>query len=167
MPWIALGVVLQGVYLLTSIGLNITKRTEFYPMATGLAAVTSVGANLALVPGYGVTGRPSPTRCPTPCWRRRRRSSPHRVYPVGYEWGRMARLAAAGFAGYATAVLLVPITWPAVPALLARVARGRLGLRRVARADGISDRVRAPPSRCSSGHWPRKSADRPRTAGGG
>ena len=56
MPWIAVGVVLQGVYLLTSIGLNITKRTEFYPVATGLAAATSIGAGLALVPGYGVQG---------------------------------------------------------------------------------------------------------------
>ena len=44
------------MYLLTSIGLNITKRTEFYPIATGLAAVTSVGVNLALVPRYGATG---------------------------------------------------------------------------------------------------------------
>ena len=53
MPWIAVGVVLQGVYLLTSIGLNITKRTEFYPVATGLAAATSIGVNLALVPSTG------------------------------------------------------------------------------------------------------------------
>ena len=32
--WTAIGVFLQGVYLLTSIGLNITKRTQYYPVAT-------------------------------------------------------------------------------------------------------------------------------------
>ena len=31
-PLIAVGIALQGVYLLTSIGLNLTSRTEFYPV---------------------------------------------------------------------------------------------------------------------------------------
>jgi len=44
-----------------------------------------------------------------------------RVYPVDYEWRRMAQLAAAGLCGYAVAVLVVPGTWANVPALLARV----------------------------------------------
>ena len=37
-PWIGLGVVFNGVYLLTSIGLNITKSTNYYPVATAIAA---------------------------------------------------------------------------------------------------------------------------------
>ena len=37
-PWIGLGVLFQGVYLLTSIGLNITKQTRYYPVATIAAA---------------------------------------------------------------------------------------------------------------------------------
>lgn len=122
MPWIAVGVVLQGVYLLTSIGLNITKRTEFYPMATGLAAATSIGMNLALVPRFGVTGAAVATALSYAVLATASAVFAHRVYPVGYEWGRMARIGAAGLAGYGVAVLLVPDTWPAVPALLARVA---------------------------------------------
>ncbi len=55
-PWIAAGVVFQGIYLLTSIGLNITKQTKYYPIATGAAAVASVGANLVLIPRFGVMG---------------------------------------------------------------------------------------------------------------
>ena len=55
-PWIGLGVALQGTYLLTSIGLNITKRTEYYPVATGIAAATSVAMNLALIPRFGIVG---------------------------------------------------------------------------------------------------------------
>ena len=30
------GVFFQGVYLLTSIGLNITKRTQYYPVSTAI-----------------------------------------------------------------------------------------------------------------------------------
>ena len=51
--WTAIGVFLQGVYLLTSIGLNITKRTQYYPVATMTAAATNVGLNFLLIPRYG------------------------------------------------------------------------------------------------------------------
>jgi len=121
MPWIAAGVALQGVYLLTSIGLNITKRTEFYPIATGLAAVTSVGVNLALVPRYGATGAAIANTLSYAVLAAASAALANRVYPVGYEWGRMARVGAVGLVGYTTAVLLVPATWPAAPALAARV----------------------------------------------
>jgi O-antigen/teichoic acid export membrane protein len=121
MPWIAVGVVLQGIYLLTSIGLNITKRTEFYPVATGLAAATSVGANLALVPRFGVTGAAIANALAYAVLAGVSAAFAARVFPVGYEWGRMARLGAAGLAGYAAAVLLVPGDWPVIPGLLARL----------------------------------------------
>jgi O-antigen/teichoic acid export membrane protein len=55
-PWIGLGVLFQGVYLLTSIGLNITKQTAYYPVATMCAAAASIGTNLLLVPSFGVLG---------------------------------------------------------------------------------------------------------------
>ena len=122
MPWIAVGVVLQGVYLLTSIGLNITKRTEFYPMATGLAAATSIGAGLALVPGYGVQGAAAANALSYAVLATVSAVFAHRVYPVDYEWGRMAQLAAAGLCGYAAAVLVVPGTWAHLPALLVRIS---------------------------------------------
>ena len=47
---------LQGIYQLTSIGLAITKRTRYYPVATGIAAVASVTANVLLIPHFGVLG---------------------------------------------------------------------------------------------------------------
>ena len=46
--WTSIGVFLQGVYLLTSIGLNITKRTQYYPIATIAAAAANVGLNFLL-----------------------------------------------------------------------------------------------------------------------
>ena len=46
-PWITVGVVFQGFYLLTSIGLNITKHTEYYPVATAIGAVVNVDGQRA------------------------------------------------------------------------------------------------------------------------
>src|SRR5262249_16974277 len=54
--WTAIGVFLQGIYLLTSIGLNITKRTQYYPVATIAAAVTNIVLNFLLIPRYGIVG---------------------------------------------------------------------------------------------------------------
>ena len=49
------------------------------------------------------------------CWPAISAALANRVYPVGYEWGRMARVGAVGFVGYATAVLLVPAAGPRCP----------------------------------------------------
>ncbi len=146
-----MGVVLQGVYLLTSIGLNITKRTEFYPMATGLAAATSIGANLALVPGYGAQAPRSPMRSPTRCWRRVSAVFAHRVYPVDYEWGRMARLASADLS--ATLPRSCGARQRGPPCRRCwRVSAWPAGLHRCARRDGLLTAVRAPAPR---GVWAR------------
>jgi O-antigen/teichoic acid export membrane protein len=125
-PWIALAVVLQGVYLLTSIGLNITKRTEFYPVATGAAAASSLALNLLLVPRYGVTGAAAATACSYGVLAGLSAAFANRVYPVGYEWGRMARLGAAGLAAYAVAVVAVSETWPVLAGLVARAVLAAL-----------------------------------------
>ncbi len=119
-PWIAVAVVFQGIYLLTSIGLNIAKRTEFYPVATGAAAVSSIALNLLLVPRFGVTGAAVATACSYGALAALSAMFAHRVYPVGYQWARMARLAGAGLAAYGITVIAVPQDWPEPVALVAR-----------------------------------------------
>ena len=54
--WTAVGVLLQGVYLLTSIGLNITKHTQYYPVSTIAGAACNIGLNLLLIPRFGIVG---------------------------------------------------------------------------------------------------------------
>lgn len=93
--WTAVGVLLQGVYLLTSIGLNITKQTRYYLVATGSAAAVNVTLNLLLIPRYGILGAAWANAA---CYAVQavvayRLSS--RFYPIDYEWGRLARVAAA------------------------------------------------------------------------
>ncbi len=116
-PWIALGVAFQGVYLLTSIGLNITKHTEYYPMATGIAAVTSVAANLLLVPSFGIVGAAWANMLAYAVlafvsWR-----FSQRFFPMAYEWRRLAKIVVAALGGVLVAHFTVPAVGP-VPGVL-------------------------------------------------
>lgn len=102
-PWIALGVLLQGVYLLTSIGLNITKSTRYYPMSTGLAALTSVGANFLLVPAFGIVGAAWAYVLAYGALAGSAYWFSQRVYPIEYERRRLLKIAFAGLAAYVAA----------------------------------------------------------------
>jgi O-antigen/teichoic acid export membrane protein len=113
-PWVGLGVALQGVYLLTSIGLNITKHTEYYPMATGIAAATSVLANLVLVPAFGIIGAAWANAIAygvlaTVSWR-----FSHRFFPMTYEVSRLGRVLAAAVLALVASRMLVPQLKPLV-----------------------------------------------------
>jgi O-antigen/teichoic acid export membrane protein len=119
-PPITIAVTLQGWYLLTSIGLNITKRTQYYPLAAGVAAATNVLANIILIPRFGMMG---------PAWSNVISYAvlagiafalSRRFYPIQYEYGRVVRVVVAGAAAYLAAVLLVPDTRLAVVGLLIR-----------------------------------------------
>ena len=95
-PWIGLGVGLQGIYLLTSIGLNITKRTAYYPVTTGLATVAALGANLMLVPRFGAIGAAWSNVIAYGVLAAAGMALSQRFYPIRYEWARVWRLVAAG-----------------------------------------------------------------------
>ncbi|MFN8058816.1 MAG: polysaccharide biosynthesis C-terminal domain-containing protein [Vicinamibacterales bacterium] len=121
-PWIALGVLLQGVYLLTSIGLNITKNTRYYPVATGLAALTSVSANFLLVPRFGMLGAAWSnalaygTLAGASYW------FSQRVYPIAYERRRLAKIVLAGLVAFGAAEWLVPASLRPIVGVLLRGA---------------------------------------------
>ncbi len=120
-PWIALGVGFHGVYLLTSIGLNITKQTRFYPVATGAAAITSVVANVLLVPRYGSVGAAWSNAAAYGVMASTAFVLSQRVYPIPLEWGRLARIGIAGTIAYVAAWAM-----PAMPPLAGALARGTL-----------------------------------------
>ncbi len=118
-PWIGLGVVFQGVYLLTSVGMNITKSTRLYPVATAIAAATSLTANLVLVPRVGAIGAAWSNALSFATLAAVAMGLAQRVYPMTYEWGRIARLAIAGVGAYLL-TWLIPATLPAWLGLLIR-----------------------------------------------
>jgi len=119
-PWIALGVMFQGIYLVGSIGLVITKRTMRYPVATALAATVSVAANAVLVRRYGVMGAAWANALSYATLAVVTVTFSEQVYPIRYEWGRLLRIVAAGLVGYGLSSWLVPASMPAAAGLILR-----------------------------------------------
>ena len=109
-PWVALGVVMQGTYQVTSVGLAITKRTKYYPIATGVAAVTSVSANLLLIPGFGMLGAAWANALSYSVLLIVATGFSQRFYRIGYEWGRLARIVGAGVIAYLVPIAVVSET---------------------------------------------------------
>jgi O-antigen/teichoic acid export membrane protein len=96
--WTSLGVFFQGVYLLTSIGLNITKRTQYYPIATMTAAGANVALNFVWIPRYGMVGAAWANGAAYALQAALGYMLSQRFYRIEYEWGRLFRVCAAGVA---------------------------------------------------------------------
>lgn len=118
-PLIAFGLAWQGVYLLTSIGLNITSQTRYYPMSTTLAAIVGLGGGVLLMPRYGAIGAAVAfvLSYVTLALVAGRFARQH--YPMAYESGRLARIVAAGILAAAAGSML-----PAMQPLTGLLARG-------------------------------------------
>ncbi len=119
-PWIGMGVLFQGVYLLTSIGLNITKQTAYYPVATLCAAFTSIAANLWLIPRFGAMGAAWANSLAYGVLAVTGMALSQRFYPVAYEWGRIMRVAVAGLGAFLASRLLLPSQMPPLLGFLSR-----------------------------------------------
>jgi O-antigen/teichoic acid export membrane protein len=117
--WTAVGVFFQGVYLLTSIGLNITKKTHYYPASTLAAATTNVGLNLLLIPGFGMMGAAWANAASYAVQAGLAFTFSQRVYPVKYETQRIVILTVAAAAACFAARAL-----PHMPPFVGIVVRG-------------------------------------------
>ena len=100
-PWIALAALLQGVYQLTSAGLSIVKRTNYYLVAFCAAAATSIGGNLLLIPRFGMIGAAWTQTIAYSVLAAVGMAVSQWHYPIRYEWGRLLKLAVAGLVSYA------------------------------------------------------------------
>ena len=117
--WTAVGVFFYGIYLLTSIGLNITKNTQFYPVSTAIGAAVNIGFNLVLIPRYGIIGAAWANGATYAIQAAIAFTLAQRVYPITYERGRVARTLVAAALAYAAAAML-----PAMPPFAGVLARG-------------------------------------------
>jgi O-antigen/teichoic acid export membrane protein len=116
--WTAVGVLLQGVYLLTSIGLNITKQTRYYLVATSAAAAVNIGLNLVLIPRYGILGAAWANAACYGVQAVVAYRLSNRFFPIAHEWGRLGRVVAAALVA-AAAGRMLPDMAP-LPGVLAR-----------------------------------------------
>jgi len=107
--WTAIGVFLQGFYLLTSIGLNITKRTEYYPAATMAAAATNVGLNFLLIPPFGIVGAAWANGAGYAVQAVLGYVFSQRFYPIAYDWPRIAKVCGAAVIASVCGRLLPPL----------------------------------------------------------
>ena len=119
--WTSVGVFLQGVYLLTSVGLNITKRTHYYPASTIVAAAANVGLNYALIPTYGIIGAAWANVAAYGVQAALAFMFSQRFYPVRYEYGRLTRAISASLIAFVAAIAV-----PALPPLAGVLVRGSL-----------------------------------------
>jgi len=117
--WTSLGVLFQGVYLMTSIGLNITKQTKYYPVATAIAAAANIGLNFLLIPHYGIMGAAYANGIAYALQAAIAFFFSQRAYPVEYETGRLVKVGLAAVVAYAVARTL-----PAMAPMAGILARG-------------------------------------------
>jgi O-antigen/teichoic acid export membrane protein len=121
-PWMAVGVVAQAGYQVSALGLNITKQTKYFPIATSIAAAVSIASNLILIPRFGFIGAAWANAISYWVLTLAAGWFAYRVYPIRYEWRRLGLVAASGLASFGTALLVVPSLRNPIAGMLARGA---------------------------------------------
>jgi O-antigen/teichoic acid export membrane protein len=118
-PLIALGIAFQGVYLLTSIGLNLTSRTRYYPVAAFAAAGVGLGSGVILMPRFGAVGAAVAFLLSYITLAATAGVFAQRHYAVHYDGARLIRVLVA-----AVAAMLAGMLLPGMPHLAGFLARG-------------------------------------------
>jgi O-antigen/teichoic acid export membrane protein len=115
-PLIALAYLFHGAFLLTSIGVGIEKRSRYYPIMTAAAVVTNLAINYALIPRFGMLGAAWATVISYAVMAVLGYVFSHRIYPIPFETGRLARVSAAALGAFAVSRLVLPPAVAGLPA---------------------------------------------------
>jgi len=115
-PVVVLAYLLHGAFLLTSIGIGISKDTRYYPLITFAAAITSLVANFALIPRFGMMGAAIATVLSYAVMAALGYIFSARLYPIPFEIGRIVRVSCAALLAFvisrfAPTPLLTAIAW--------------------------------------------------------
>jgi len=94
---LAFGAVAFGGFIVVSIGLGRTKRTQFNWVVTGSAAIVSITLNLLLIPPYGIVGAGIANLCAFTVMFLGITWWSQRVFWVPYQWRRVVTV--VGVAG--------------------------------------------------------------------
>lgn len=105
---IATGVTLYALYMVLLVILGRTGRTEFNFPATAAALVANVGLNLLLVPSLGIVGAGLALVASYVVVLALMYGFTQRLFPVPYEWGRLARVVLVASALVLAGELLMP-----------------------------------------------------------
>ena len=113
-PVVALAYLLHGVFLLTSIGIGISKKARYYPIVTLASAGTNVAGNLLLIPRFGILGAAWATVASYVVMAGLGLLISQRLHPIPFELGRLARVVAPAVVVYAVSLLSPEAFVPAV-----------------------------------------------------
>jgi O-antigen/teichoic acid export membrane protein len=89
-PLLAFAVTALGAYIVVAVGIGRARHTQFNWVVTGVAAVIDVGLNLVLVPAYGMVGAAISGVIAYSSMFVLMSLHAQRVYPVPYQWRRVA-----------------------------------------------------------------------------
>ena len=99
-PVVVLAHLGQGLFILTSIGIGISKKSYYYPIMTFSAAVVNVGLNLVFIPQYGKIGAAWSTVAGYALMTGMGAYFSRRHYPIPFEWRRIGCIALAAALAY-------------------------------------------------------------------
>jgi hypothetical protein len=89
---VACAYLLHGVFLLTSVGIGVSKRARYYPMITAVVAVVNVAANFLLIPRFGMMGAAWATLASYAVMAAMGAVISQRLFPIPFERGRLLLL---------------------------------------------------------------------------
>jgi O-antigen/teichoic acid export membrane protein len=95
---LAFAAVAFGAYIVVAIGVGRARRTQFNWVVTGAAAAVNVALNLLLIPPYGMMGAAVATVAAYGTMFAGMAWWAQRIYPVPYQWRRVATAALVGVA---------------------------------------------------------------------
>ncbi|MBK5256016.1 MAG: oligosaccharide flippase family protein [Vicinamibacteria bacterium] len=95
-PILVLASLFQGLFLLSSIGISISKEARYYPMITAAAAALNISLNFWLVPGYGVMAASWATVAGYALMALLGAIISRKLYPIPMQWPRIAGAFGAG-----------------------------------------------------------------------
>jgi len=113
-PPIMVSYIFFGAYVNLTVGCDLTGRTHYYAWTTGAAAVFNIAANLVLIPAWGMMGAAWAALFAYIIQAAFLFLLARRIYPIRYEWAKLARLSLVTAACFAAARLSGSPLWAEV-----------------------------------------------------
>ncbi len=120
-PWVAAAFLFQALAYIANIGIILHRKVKYRPAIVGAATVVNLALNFVLIPRYGMMGAGVASCVSFFVWFALQAAVAYRLYPVPYEYGRIARLTLVGGAIYAAGSL---VAWRSI--WVALVGKGLL-----------------------------------------
>lgn len=103
-PVLAAGVAIHALTVFLTTSLNVSKRTGALPWAAGAGAFVTVATNVVLIPPLGMMGAALASVAGSVTLVATLTVAAQRYYPIPYELGNLARIAATGGVLYAASL---------------------------------------------------------------